>query len=271
MKNDRRGELTDHRGDRDGHDDRDDGDAHRDQRRHHGAEDEEQHDQGGRQAELQLPLGEVGCEQLVEVVVEGELAGDLHVEVGRCVGRLDLVEDVDDAGLGVVAKHEVTTHCVPVLGDGCLAACVGVADRLSRIGALDRGPDLRNEGLEPRVVAAQFGRVDDDGLVDAVALGEVLGDQLLGLGGIRVCGDAGIGGEGRADQAPDGHHGQQQDQPPGGDGPPGVEGGCARRVFGSRPQRGGPRSSTMTWTGHTVDDVGHASASGPTVEHMDAR
>ena len=42
--------------------------------------------------------------------------------------------------------------------------------------------------------------MDDDGLVDAVTLGEVLGDHLLGLGRVRARGEAGVGGERRPEQ-----------------------------------------------------------------------
>ena len=58
MKNDS-GDLTDHRRDRDGDDDRHDRDAHWDKRCDHSTEDEEQHDQRGWQPELQLTLLQV--------------------------------------------------------------------------------------------------------------------------------------------------------------------------------------------------------------------
>ena len=47
-----------------------------------------------RQPELQLPVGEVGLRELVEVVVEGVVPGDVDVEVGVGVRGDHLVQHV---------------------------------------------------------------------------------------------------------------------------------------------------------------------------------
>ena len=71
---------------------------------------------------------------------------------GVGVGGDDLVQHVDDPGLGVVAEHQRHDGRVPVLGDAGLVGGVGVPDGLGRARALDRGPDVGDEGLELRVV-----------------------------------------------------------------------------------------------------------------------
>ena len=80
---------------------------------------------------------------------------------------------------GSCAEHQRHHRGVPVLRDAGLVGGVGVADGLGCAGGLDRGPDLRDERLELRVVAGEVGRVDDHGVVDPVGLGEVVGDHLL--------------------------------------------------------------------------------------------
>ena len=102
MKNDSEVTWPEDRGDGDGHDDGQDRDAHREERGHQGAEDQDQHDHRGREPELQLPVGQVGLRELGEVVVEGVLAGDVDLERGVGVGGGDLVDHVHDPGLGVV-------------------------------------------------------------------------------------------------------------------------------------------------------------------------
>ena len=101
-----RGELSQHRGDGNGHDDRADRDRHRDEGSHQCSEDKEEHDQRGGQPELQLTVGEVGVRELGEVVVEGVAAGDGDVEAGDGVCGDNLVEHLGDPGLGVVAEDQ---------------------------------------------------------------------------------------------------------------------------------------------------------------------
>ena len=154
--------------------------AHGDEGGHQGAEDQDQHDHGCGQPELQLPVGQVGLGELGEVVVEGVHAGDVDREPGSGVSGDDLVHHVHDPGLGIVTEHERHHSGMPVLRDARLVSGVGIPNGLSCAGGLDRGSDLGDERLELRVVAGEVGRVDDDGVVDPVGLGEVVGDHLLG-------------------------------------------------------------------------------------------
>ena len=250
-----RGELPQDRGDGDGHDDGQDGDAHRDERGHQGAEDQDQHDHRGGQPELQLPVREVGLRELGEVVVEGVHPGDVDLEVFRGVGGDDLVDHLDDPVLGVVAEHQRHDRGVPVLRDAGLVGGVGVADGLGGAGGLDRGPDLRDERLELRVVAGEVGRVDDHGVVDPVGLGEVVGDHLLGSDRVGIGGDAAVGGERRPEKGRDGHDRGRQDQSPSGQDSPGVDGGDSCQGLGDRrtARMRGPLVMVLrTCRGHVV-------------------
>ena len=65
------------------------------QPRDDGAEDEQQHDERGRQPEEELALLQILVREREEVLVGGELAGDRHLE-RPAVGLLDDVDHVLD-------------------------------------------------------------------------------------------------------------------------------------------------------------------------------
>ena len=169
-----------------------DGDAHGDERGDQGSEDQDEHDHRGGEPELQLPVGQVGLGELCEVVVEGVRAGDGDVEARRGVRGGDLVQHLHDAGLRVMVEYQRYNRSVLVFRDGRSVRRVGVPDGLGRAGVLDRGPDVCDKRLELLTGGAELARVDDDGLIDAVTLGEAVGDHLLCLHRVGAGGEAGI-------------------------------------------------------------------------------
>ena len=138
---------------------------------------------------------------------------------GLSSAAVDLVEDVDDARLGVVAHRDGQQDGVLVLRDrGRVLRGVGVADGVRRPGvrpATERTSVTNswNAGSS----AVRVARVQDDELAGAVPLREALEHQVRGLLGLRVGRDVLVGRESRAEQRADRHDRRQQHHDPGGD------------------------------------------------------
>ena len=98
--------LPDERRERERDHDRDDRQQQRDSR-HHGAEDDQQHDERSRQPESQLAVLQVLLRQRREVGVEGVLAGDRGIELVSTIGALHGLDDALDVVLRIAAEgHE---------------------------------------------------------------------------------------------------------------------------------------------------------------------
>ena len=166
-------------------------------------------------------------------MVEREVTSDLDFEARVCVCCAHRVEHVNELAISVVRQLQDHHRGMAVLGEP-VTVRVRIAHGLRRSGRLDRGPDLVDEAPELRVVRGQPYRVDDHGLVDLVALGEAVADHLLGSHRLRVRSQARVRGERRPDQAADGQHRRDQDQPPRHDDSPRVDRRGAGQPFGDR-------------------------------------
>ena len=155
-------ELTDHRDQAEGDDDRDQGHQQRDRHPNHGADDQQQDDQRRRQPELELTLLKVLLCELLEIAGDGELAGDVDGEPVGAIGPRRDLEDLVDVVLGLLGEDERDDRRVLVGGDEDLAAGLEVAcyllDAAALLRLLDQAPDSVLEcGVGDRVAL----RADD--------------------------------------------------------------------------------------------------------------
>ena len=132
----------------------------------------QQHDQGRRQAELELARLEVVLREVVEVMVERPLAGHRDAEAVAPVALLDHRQELVDVGLSL----DPDQNRVPVPRGGEQRSAEDDSGRLRL------RHELFGERAERRVGDGLGFRANDDQLVDAALVGrELPGEDPLGL------------------------------------------------------------------------------------------
>ena len=167
----------------------------RDARRHHGAEGEQQDDQGQRQGHRACVL-EVLADLVVEDVRRAGLTELLDGEAGMLGGQgLDRVHDRDDVrvGLGLVALDlEGDERSVTAVGDLAVdARLAGIDDLLHLLVLLERGDHVVDGGAEAVTLDGRGRARDQHHLVGALLEARLV-DDLRGVPGFAVPGLAGL-------------------------------------------------------------------------------
>ncbi len=208
----------------------DDDRGHRDQQRHepcdHGPEDQQEDDQCGGEAELELARLEIVLGELAEVVVQRPVAGDRDLERRPRVRPPDGADHAVDAGGGILRHRELDHRRVPVARDERGVAGRGQirADALDPLRVAYLARQRAEERAEGRRVDRVARRMDDDEVGDRCPRGRREGGLAHVLRALRlwVVGRVPLGRQRAAQESPDRDERQHHCGEPGADRPPRV-------------------------------------------------
>jgi hypothetical protein len=231
--------LADHRDQAHRDDDRQDRHHQRDGRADQRPEHQDQHDQRRRQPELQLALLQVLLGDLVEVVADRVLAGDVHREPVRAVRALYRRDDVlHRRHLRLIGHHDGQQRGVPVAGDEDLAATGQIGADAAHLGlAAKPTGETTDRRRERRVVHREPLGAHDDELVERVRAGQPLVDQILRPHRLGLRCHAAVAGQRAPEQPARQRDPDERQQTPDGQHPLGMSGRGHRQA--ARPE---PRS-----------------------------